>query len=426
MKNNIYIQLLLSVLIALGSVLGVRGQETHTDESLVPSYILPDPLKDDSGKNVVSVNEWENKRRPEIVSLFEKNVYGKSPEKPEKMTFTIVQEDSTAFQGRATRKEVLIGFPDFPDLSMLLLIYLPNQVNHSAPVFLGLNFQGNQAISQDSLITISPGVDREVAEKIASGELSRGKLANRWPIELLLENGYGIATIYRGDIDPDFDDGFKNGVHVITDGARKGKRLGDAWGTIAAWAWGLSRGMDYLVTDSKIDKDKIAVVGHSRLGKAALWAGATDPRFAIVISNNSGCGGAALSRRRFGETVWKINDSFPHWFCSNFHAYDHNEDALPVDQHELISLIAPRPVYVASAKEDLWADPKGEFLSAMHAEPVYALYGLKGLTVSEMPEVNRPLHKGYIGYHIRPGRHGITPYDWSQYIRFCDIFFRGK
>lgn len=191
MKNNIYIQSLLSVLIALGSVLGVRGQETHTDESLVPFYILPDPLKDDSGKNIVSVNEWENKRRPEIVSLFEKNVYGKSPEKPEKMTFTIVQEDSTAFQGRATRKEVLIGFPDFPDLSMLLLIYLPNQVNHNVPVFLGLNFQGNQAISPDSLITVSPGVDREVAEKIVSGALGRGKLANRWPIELLLENGYG-------------------------------------------------------------------------------------------------------------------------------------------------------------------------------------------------------------------------------------------
>lgn len=382
--------------------IAVFGQEgVNYDESEVPRYVLPDPLIDENGKQVKDTTDWITKRRPELLSLFESHIYGRVPAGDHTPHFDVAGQDTEALGGTAIRKEVKVYFSENDTLAMTILMYLPKNTEKLSPLFLGLNFSGNDRID--------PAM--------------RGKISDRWPVDLLIENGYGLATICYHDIDPDFDDGFRNGVHSLFNEEDKQTRAPDEWGSIAAWAWGLGRAMDYLEQDADVDEKRVAVIGHSRLGKAALWAAATDQRFAVAISNNSGCGGAALSRRRFGETVKIINTSFPHWFCENFKAYNDNEDHLPVDQHQLIALIAPRPVYIASATEDLWADPKGEYLSGFHANPVYALWGLAGLPDGNMPPPDTPLLSGHIGYHIRKGEHDILRYDWEQYIRFADRHF---
>lgn len=397
----------------------------NQDETKVPPYTLPDPLQGKDGKRVTDPQQWLQHQRAAMLKLFADNVYGRMPVKPGNMKFTITSVDSFALGGSAIRKQVTIFFTNTASApSMDLLIYLPTAAKGPVPVFIGLNFYGNQTIHADSGIRLSTQwVMNDEQHGIVNNratEASRGKDAGKWAVEEIINRGYGLATAYYGDLEPDHPDGWKTGIRTTMKTELSIQE--NEWGAIGAWAWGLSRIMDYLETDKAVDAKKVVITGHSRLGKACLWAAANDPRFAIVVSNNSGEGGAALSKRWFGETIEKINTSFPHWFAPAFKQYNKHPEKLPVDMHILLSLVAPRPLYVASAADDWWADPKGEFLSAKNAEPVYALFGKKGLGSTEMPPVDHPVGET-IRYHIRTGKHDFTLYDWQQYLDFADKQF---
>jgi len=400
--------ILTATLISVLSCNTIMAQFNY-DESKVPAYELPELLQMNDGTPVKDAATWNEKRRAEVLELFRSEVYGRRPGRPKALRFEVTKKDAAALGGKARRREVKIHFTSKENgPSMNMLLYLPAKAREPAPAFLGLNFRGNPTVSKDPGITLRKG----------DKESDRGKSAGRWQADMLIDRGYALATIWYGDIEPDDKrNAFSQGIHKVYGPANKIPP--DGWGSIAAWGWGLSRALDYFETIDKIDHKRVAVIGHSRLGKTSLWAGAEDERFALVISNDSGCGGAALCRRAFGETVKRINTSFPHWFCDNFNKYNGREADLPVDQHMLVALMAPRPVYVASAAGDRWADPRGEYLSAKHADPVYRLLGTEGLPALKMPPIDKP-SMGRIGYHIRTGNHDVKAFDWKAYLDFAD------
>ncbi len=412
------------------SAIAQQPKPANYDESKVGNLPLPDPLICADGTKVTDAKLWQTKRRAEVLGLFQTHVYGRSPAKPANLVYEVTKTDLQALGGKATRKEVAIyltGKKDGPRLDLQL--FVPNGAKGPVPAFLGCNFNGNHAVHADPGITLNPRWMRTVRDSKnvvnnRATEASRGSEASRWQVEMIIAKGYALATYYYGDVEPDHAEGWKDGLRAAMskDGANT-QFAPDAWGAIGAWAWGLSRGLDYLEKDKAIDAKKVAVIGHSRLGKTSLWAGASDERFAMVISNNSGEGGASISRRDFGETIAVLNKNFPHWFCGNYKQYTGHPENLPVDMHELAALAAPRPLYIASAQEDTWADPKGEFLAGKLAEPVYALFGKQGTGVAEWPAVNQPVGE-FVGYHVRSGKHDVTAYDWEQYLRFADKHFK--
>jgi hypothetical protein len=391
-------------------------------ESLVDMGQLPDPLLGPDGKRISDPTLWP-KQQAYLLGLIGENEYGFAPSEPCKLRWEIVEQGSM-FRGKTQRTQIVVHLStDSSKLDIDLAIFAPTESTHAKGCFLGLNFQGNHTVDSDpSLRMPSTWVENDANLGITDNMTNqglRGKQNRRWPIQEINERGYAVATAYYGDIDPDFDDGFKNGVHGLFPNHQPSADHPNRWGTIAGWAWGLSRLMDVLVEQPAINANKVAVIGHSRLGKTALWAGATDSRFSIVISNNSGCGGAAIERRNFGETVARINTVFPHWFCSNFKKYNQNERSLPFDQHTLVACMAPRPVYISSASNDLWADPKGEYLGGWYATPVYKLLGYEGLPTDTPPMLDKSVGD-CIGYHNRTGDHDILSFDWMHFMNFAD------
>lgn len=402
------------------SAVQAQSFPANTDESKVPPYTLPDVLKMPNGKPVTSSKEWMQVQRPYIYRLYEENQFGRYPTKKINPRFRVLESDKNAWNGTATRKQVRIYLhPTDTTVFMDVLLYTPNAVKSPAPVFVGYNFSGNQTVTTDKNVLRS---NRWVYFKTKGAvnnratEASRGTDTASWPLHTILAKGFAVATAYYGDLEPDTATGYTTGIRTTLKEVLNIQP--NEWSAMGAWAWGLSRIVDYLQKDKSIDSKRIALLGHSRLGKAALWAGASDPRFALIVSNESGEGGAALSRRFYGETVQIITAHFPHWFAPKFKTYGDHINALPVDGHMLLSLMAPRPLYVASAVEDTWSDPKGEFLSARKASKVYALFGKKGIDTDSLPPLHQPVG-GTIRYHIRAGKHAVTLYDWQRYLDFA-------
>jgi hypothetical protein len=379
--------------------LSAKQPKVNYDEQHVGRVDLPDALAASTGR-VRNPTGW-GPRRTEILNLFREHVYGRSPEKPDRLQFETIERNDRAMDGTATLERVAV-LSTRQDRShrFELTVFLPHRRSGSAPVFLLLN--------------IRPATNTDPSRREKSGF---------WPAEQVIARGYGIAALQVGELAPD-NDKFREGVIRLFEGSSEGARPADAWAGLAAWAWGASRALDYFETNTRVDSRRIAVVGHSRGGKSALWAGAEDERFALVISSESGEGGAALTRRNFGETLSRITETFPFWFAANYRSFAGRESSLPIDQHMLLSLIAPRALYVASADEDLWSDPRGEFLSLAASSPVFGLWGDRAISADAMPALEQPLVSGRRGYHIRHGPHNLTPYDWDRFMDFADTLWK--
>lgn len=409
--NNRLLLFLSLVILATGKLCA-----QNYDEALVPPYTLPPLLTAADGTAITTARQWRRTRRPELMRLLAEYEYGFTPEQKIKVNHQIVHENKAALDGRATMQQVRFTFQgEGRTVEALLLVYIPNHRKGRVPVFVGYNFKGNHSTTADTAVLLSPYFEHgdEVLRQ-------RATQTSRWPYEQIIDHGYAVATMCYHDIYPDHRNGESQSVLALFPHHTRGQA--HSWQALGAWAWGSSRIADWVERQSWAHPKRLVVVGHSRQGKAALWAGAQDERWAVTISNDSGCGGAALSRREFGETVDTICKNFPHWFCRRFASYGQRVAQLPLDQHSLLATIAPRALYVASAQDDLWADPRGEYLSAYHAGPAYQLLGKEPLTTPTPPAIHQP--QGiHVGYHIRAGKHDVTSYDWQCFIRFCNQQF---
>ena len=381
---------------------------------------LPDPLTMENGSRVTTSEEWFDVRRPELREFFESNMYGRAPQDWSQVRSRLLEEDAGALNGLATRKQIRIlwdGTEEGPYADVL--VYLPNHIQGKVPVVLGLNFEGNHSIS------IDPGVliPQEILRQNRGGEIERGFHYGQWPVNEILERGYGVATAWRNEVSLDNRGRHMEGVRSVYPALAEGD---ENWATVSAWAWGLSRIADLLLGDERIDPERLSVIGFSRLGKASLWAGATDERFAVTISECSGAGGAKLLYRNRGEKVHNLV-GVGYWFCRNFAQYANKDTELPFDSHEMMSLIAPRGLYVASATGDGYADPPGEYEALRLTAPVYELLGYTSNLPEAFPAADTPLGAGTrLGYHVRTGKHDVTPQDWGYILTFLDAYWKSR
>jgi hypothetical protein len=374
-----------------------RYPKRNFDEAKIPPYTLPDPLTFADGSKVATPADWQ-RRRLELLTLFTREMFGRAPAMPQKLTFELRENDPRAMDGAATLKRVaILSEHEGQSHSFELAVFLPNARQHKAPAFV--------VICNRTRENIDP---------------TRKTKSPFWPAEEIIARGYATAAFFNGDVAPDKPDTYRDGIIRCLEGDRAEERAPDAGKAIAAWAWGASRALDYLETDDRIDATQVAVVGHSRGGKTALWAAAQDTRFAMAVSNDSGSCGAKLSRRVYGETIDLTDGVNPHWFCDNFRKYHHRESELPFDQHELLALIAPRAVYVANADDDLSADPHGSFLALAAASPVFGLWNCPPIAPGQIPPIDTPLFDGPRAYHVRTGIHNLTLYDWQRFMDFAD------
>jgi hypothetical protein len=377
------------------------GHVSNYDEAKVGTYTLPDPLVLRNGQPVRDADTWFKQRRPEILRLYETEIYGRVPAQAPPIKFQVVGTDLAALSNSAVRKAIvghIGGRPDGPKVNVVM--YLPAGASGPVPVLLHLLFGDPPPNAPASTNSVRPG---EIG-----------------PIAGILARGYGYAMFRYTEIE---GDNRTNSLHLVRKLALASgyaQPAPDEWGTITAWAWAASRVLDYLETDRAVNAQRVALIGHSRLGKTALWAGARDPRFALVFSSCSGELGAALARRDYGETVDDVIANFPWWFANNFQKYASRWNDLPVDSHLLIALNAPRPVFITGGTQDQWADPRGMFLAEVAAGPVYRLAGKKDLGTSELPALDQPLIEGELGFLYHTGPHSITAGDWKAFLDFAD------
>jgi len=398
----------------------VAGIPVNYDEAKVGTYVLPDALTLGNGKPVRDAKTWREKRRPEIVRLFETQQFGLMPGRPEAESFEVIEPGTPALHGAAIRRQVTIHlFREAGAPEIHLLEYLPAGATKPVPMLLSINFGAIQNAVDDPGITPQKVWDAKTNQLVPPPP---GRGFGRLNVEPLLKAGFGVATFYYGDVEPDYLNAASNGVRARYMRAGQTERDPDAWGAISAWAWGMSRVEDYFETDKGVDAHRVAIHGVSRLGKTVMWAGAHDERFAAVIASCSGEGGAALSRRNFGETIAHLTapTRYPYQFAANYAKYGGFPDTAPMDASLLVALIAPRPLLLQTGNTDFWSDPKGEFLAAVAAGPVYTLLGKQGLGTDVWPAAKVPIFHD-LSYYMHDGGHGIVPTDWDVYVQFLQM-----
>ncbi|UOQ68571.1 glucuronyl esterase domain-containing protein [Hymenobacter volaticus] len=395
----------------------VAGIAVNYNEELVGTYSLPDPLELANNQKVTDAATWNKQRRPEIRTWFEQNVYGRAPERPRKLRFEVFDKGTPAFNGKATRKQITVYFSERNDgPKMDLLVYLPANATKPVPLLLNINFLANSSLVDDPGVRPGQVWNKEKQKVPAPAYNPAGPM--KLTVEPFLTQGIAVASVYYGDIEPDFNSGISYGVRSLYLEPGQTQVAPNEWGTVAAWSWGLSRALDYFEKDKAIDSKRVALLGASRLGKTVLWAGANDPRFALVIASVSGEGGAALARRNYGETIAHLvaPTRYAYQFCQNYQQLANKTDA-PMDSHMLVALLAPRPLLLQTGNTDYWSDPKGEFLAAVAATPVYNLLGQQGIETNTLPAASQKVG-GTLSYYMHDGGHGILPSDYPVFAEF--------